>query len=369
MLLSGGVNSAPDAENTSQQLLQLRQQIKSVETDLERDQSQAAQLQRQLRRSERKIGQLGRTINDLNDQLHRLEKRLKTLRQDARKERVHMQKQRHLLAGQIRSSYATGSQEYLKLLLNQSNPAIVGRMLTYYGYFNRARGEEIERLQKSLSRISQLETEIIATKEENSRVIIERQREHNNLKQSKNEREQDLQELNTEIKGKDQQLAQLRQGEKELQQLLTRLQEAFEKNPLPIIKHVPFKKQRGKMRWPTRGTIINAYGSSRRLGKLRWNGVVMAAKTGTSIKAISDGHVVYADWLRGYGLLLIIDHGDGYMSLYGHTQSIYVELGEQIDKGKRVAEVGNSGGIDNSALYFEIRYKGKPVNPKHWVSG
>ena len=186
------------------------------------------------------------------------------------------------------------------------------------------------------------------------------------MEASRKERKKVVRSLKAEIKSKGQQLDGLLADEQELKSLLQALTEALSDIPAAPGDHKPFAKLKGKLKWPTSGRRLKAYGESRRIGSLRWQGVVIAGKEGQEVKAVSHGRVAYADWLRGYGLLLIIDHGDGYMTLYGHNQSLFREVGDWVEKGEVIAAVGNSGGIDNHALYFEIRKDGKPTDPIRW---
>jgi len=159
----------------------------------------------------------------------------------------------------------------------------------------------------------------------------------------------------------------MQRNEKDLQQILKQLELALEEFPTaaPIIRK-PFGKLRGKLNWPAKGRHLHRFGSKRKLANLRWNGVVIKAREGANVKSIAHGQVIFSDWLRGYGLLIIIDHGDGYMSLYGHNQSLFKDVGDYVERNEVISLIGNSGGSEQSALYFEIRHNRKPTNPRRW---
>ncbi|VAX08332.1 Murein hydrolase activator EnvC [hydrothermal vent metagenome] len=259
-----------------------------------------------------------------------------------------------------------GRQEYLKLILNQENPALVGRTLVYYDYFNRARSEQIQQVQRVLKNIESLGIKIKAETEKLRQTRATLQTRKKSLEKTYRERALVLARLNKEIKSKDQHLAQMSADEKRLQDLLNAIKKVLPDIFADTGNHKSFRAYKGKLIWPVRGKVKKLYGKRRKESKLKWNGVMIVASKGREVHAISHGRVAYADWLRGYGLLLIIDHGDGYMSLYGHNQGLYKETGDWVEANEVIGEVGDSGGQKSSGLYFEIRYQGRPTNPSRW---
>ena len=364
----GSVNAAGDELSTKATELQaLQQRIKGLQQELEHDTGKYAESERTLRRTERKIGRINKKIRKLDKQLKKQERRLAELRKQERNQRTDLSNQRQLLAGQIRASYATGKQEYLKILLNQKDPASLGRILTYYDYFNRARSEEIGQLTQTIDSIKETQQRLKEEQHKTREFQQQRQDEKRALTTSKVKRKKLINKLRLEISSKSGQLEQMQRNEKELQQILKQLELALEEFPTatPTI-HEPFSRLRGKLKWPVKGRHLHSFGSSRKLANLRWNGVVIKAKEGANVRSIAHGQVIFSDWLRGYGLLIIIDHGDGYMSLYGHNQSIFKDVGDSVDRNEVIALIGSSGGSTQSALYFEIRHNSKPTNPKRW---
>jgi septal ring factor EnvC (AmiA/AmiB activator) len=365
-LLSAPLAAANTVEQRQAELERLRQQIAKLQGELDVDRGRYDTLMSELRRVERRIGRIGRSIKRLKGQLREQEKKLTALRQRRGELQLSIAEQRRYLAGQIRAAYAMGRQEYFKILLNQEDPSAVGRTLTYYDYLNKARSQRIDSLNATIDELEQVRQELNRQSERLRQLRSKREKEREQMEASAKERQGLVASLKTEIQSKDQQLNGLMADERELKSLLQALTEALGDIPAAPGDHQPFGKLRGKLKWPTSGRRIAAFGESRKIGKLRWQGVVIAGSEGQEVKAVSHGRVAYADWLRGYGLLLIIDHGDGYMSLYGHNQSLYREVGDWVEKGDVIAAVGSSGGINSNALYFEIRKDGKPTDPVRW---
>ena len=271
-----------------------------------------------------------------------------------------------LVASQVRAAYAMGRQEYLKILLNQENPATVGRVVTYYDYLNKARSERIDSLGKTIKQLEQVRNEVEAETRRLSELREKRRQEKLALEQSRQEREQVIAQLKHEINSQDKRLAGMLQDEQQLKALIRALADALEDIPAEPGNRKPFGTLKGKLKWPARGPVLISYGSPRKLGKLRWQGVMIGAREGQEVHAVAGGRVAFADWLRGYGLMIIIDHGDGYMSLYGQNQSLYKETGDWVEAGEAIASVGDSGGVDQVGLYFEIRKDGHPTDPVRW---
>ncbi len=364
------IATALPAEQSVQQrqaeLERLRQRIGELQQQLNLDRGRYDTLTKELRTVERRIGRIGRSIKRLDGQLSEQQAKMTTLQRRRGELQASIAEQQRYLGGQIRAAYAMGRQEYFKILLNQEDPSAVGRTLTYYDYLNKARSQRIEKLNDTVAELEQVREELQREGERLRQLRSQREQEKGQMEATRTERKGVVDRLKAEIQNKDQQLNGLLDDEKELKQLLQALTEALGDIPAAPGNHKPFAQLRGKLKWPTSGRRLAAFGETRNIGKLRWQGVVIAGKPGQEVKAVAHGRVAYADWLRGYGLLLIIDHGDGYMSLYGHNQSLYREVGDWVENGEVIAAVGNSGGIDSNALYFEIRKDGKPTDPIRW---
>jgi septal ring factor EnvC (AmiA/AmiB activator) len=259
-----------------------------------------------------------------------------------------------------------GRQEYMKLLLNQQDPSVMGRTLVYYDYLNRARTAKISAISESVTRLEKVEAQIRDQTERLERTRIEQLEQKRKLEKSRVERSRVLARLDKQIRTREQKLQLYRADARQLERLMEGLREALSDVPENAGQRKAFKSQRGRLLLPVRGEITAKFGSRRKAGGFRWQGVMIRARQGADVKSVSHGRVAFADWLRGFGLMVIIDHGDGYMSLYGHNESLYVETGDWVEAGDVVAAVGNSGGQKRPGLYFEIRSDGKPTNPLRW---
>jgi len=360
--------SAPASERQAKEaeLKQLRTHIAALQKELELVRGRYDSIRIELRETERKIGDTSRKLKEVGASLRKQQAKLSKLQQREGKLKQSVVVQRQHLGSQIRASYAMGRQEYLKILLNQENPATVGRIITYYDYLNKARSERIHNLNKTLSELEQVRAEVEAETKRLTALRDERQQQRDALSASRKVREQIIRKLRAEINDKDKRLNGMLHNEEELKSLLDALSAALEDIPAEPGNRKPFGKLKGKLMWPTKGPLVIRYGSPRKVGKLTWQGVMIGASSGQEVHAVSYGRVAFADWLRGYGLLIIIDHGDGYMSLYGHNQSLYRETGDWVEPGELIATVGDSGGQEKPGLYFEIRKNGKPADPVRW---
>jgi len=354
-----------------QKLEQLRQQIQVLRRELDSDVQRKQSLQSRLQRSERHIGKVVALLKKLKHQLRTQQRELKKLNTRRSGLQSDLHKHRVALAQQIRAAYTIGQQEYVKILLNQQDPAAVTRTLTYYGL---ARMQDID---EDLAELRTVEEKIQQKTQKLEKTREEQNREKAQLEKTRQQRTSVLAGLQQKILAKGERLSLMEEDKRRLQRLLDSL--ATISRPSPVIpedneseftsegsEHTPFAKLRGKLRWPSRGRLATRYGSARKVGKLKWQGVNISAPEGTEVSAISHGRVAFSDWLRGFGLLTIIDHGDGYMSLYGGNQSLFKEVGDWVEAGEVIASVGKSGGRKDAALYFEIRHNGKPSNPLKW---
>ena len=301
----------------------------------------------------------------------RLEKRnqLDRLRRQQKEEARRLEAQQSQLAHEARSAYVMGRQKQVKLLLNQEQPDAVGRMLTYFGYFTRARTDKINVMKASIQRLQVLQgdiekkTQVLSDLQDTQRARVAR------LAEQKQLRRKAVSELRQQLAKQGGALKQLQVDERRLQELVHSLQELLADIPADAAHNKPFKALRGELGWPARGQLSIGFGTPRGDSGLAWQGVLITAPEGGKVHAVAQGRVAFSDWMRGFGLLLIIDHGDGYMSLYGHNQALYKEVGEWVDTGEVVATLGASGGQNRAGLYFELRHKGRPVNPRKWCRG
>mgnify|MGYP003327617843 CR=1 FL=1 len=267
------------------------------------------------------------------------------------------------LSTQLQAAYRLGKQETLKLILNQKNPNEISRRLAYFDYLNEARIEEIDRFLTTVDQFDTI-TEQISIQafnlEKDQRYLYD---EKLKLDQTKKQKSAILKSLNQYISNTDTELIKLQEDRGRIEKLLIEL----DKKKLSSQKiSVAFKSMKGKLFLPVDGKVTQKFGANRNIGKMQWRGLFIDAPEGEPIFAIHPGEIVFADWLRGFGLLLIINHGQGYMSLYAHNQKLYYQSGDHVLSGEQVASVGNTGGQTKSGLYFEIRIDGKPTDPQTW---
>lgn len=368
LLLLGMLASAQAAtpmEVKKEQLQQVRGRISELQTELKSAKGQQSELNRKLQAVEQKIGHQARHLRMLGGNLGRQKKQLQQLQKKRNEQELELDTHRLLLSRQIRTAYAMGRQERVKIMLNQQDPATISRVMTYYDYFNRARVEQLALIQKLVLELQETETDLISETRRLEELQAKELQQQSELKQTQLARYEVIKSLTAKISSKGQELGGLKKSETRLKLLMQRLQQELPSPPAGAVLHKPFRALKGRLPWPSKGRLTARFGMSKGAG-LRWDGVVIAGQEGQAVQAIHHGRVAFADWLRGFGLLLIIDHGNGYMSLYGHNQSLFKEAGDWVQPGEVIALVGNSGGRLETGVYFSIRKKGTPVNPKKW---
>lgn len=354
------------AENSKQQQLdQLNTEMQSLKKLLTQFKSTRSSLQNDLRSSEVKIGKLQTKIKSIGRELNHQQRRLGELHSERQQLKTAQKQQQKHIEQQILAAYQVGQQKKLKVLLNQEDPEKVSRSLNYYDYFNRARSEQIQQYINIISELDTIEPKISQATENLSNARQSLLLEHKKLLGNKTQRKNNLAKINAAIKNKDQQLRKTAKDRAELEQLLATMEQTIANISIPG-DYRPFKVLKGELPWPVAGKPSNRFGGRRSGSDIRWKGLSIPAREGVNVKAIHHGRVIFADWLRGSGLLVIVDHGDGYMSLYAHNQSLLRQTGEWVKTGEAIATVGNSGGQANANLYFEIRHNGKPTDPRKW---
>ena len=367
LLLISSLLHANREEVSEQQLQQLRKDISSLQSWLTQARGEQSQLQDRLRSTETQIGQLVTRIEANTREAAELEQRLSRLRVEQVELQTQLDQQSGYLRQQIRSAYSMGRQEYLKVLLNQQEPDRVARLLRYYDYINKERTEQIEKYLGIARQLQTVQSEIITRGQTLDQVRRALQERRNELLAEQQQRQQLVVQLSREIAGRDDELQKLQADQKRLEQLLTAVTEAIVRLPPPRDAQ-PFQQMRGKLPWPVKGRVLSAFGSSQHNNRLINRGMVIQASEGTEIHAIHGGRVVFADWLRGFGFMIIIDHGDGFMSLYGHNQILRKQTGDWVNGGEAIATAGATGGQQQNGLYFEIRKAGQPLDPVSWIA-
>jgi murein hydrolase activator len=352
-----------DAKKAEAELSAVKSEIERVTREVSESQVERDRLTRDLKSAEVSVGHARQALSEIKRQRTQHAARRAQLATEQQEREAQLDKNRAELAGQIRAAYTIGRQEPLKLLLNQQDPALAGRMFAYYGYFGRARAGQIKLIEDDVQRLAEVAAELDAEDAELARLEQQQRSELNQLEHARQQRSTVLAGLEAESRTRAQNLERLRAQQAGLEQLLKELRAAMER--FPLATNEAFARLRGKLAWPVSGHLVARFGDAR-AGGVRWDGVLVATERGTPVKAVCGGRVIYADWLPGLGLLAIVDHGDGYLSLYGHNERLYKAAGESVAAGEPIAAAGDSGGTGRTELYFEIRKGGKPVDPRPW---
>jgi len=354
-----------DAALAERDLAELRERLLQVERDLGRQSQQRDSAQLALREAERSEAGVRGRLNTIDAELTETQQRLGVLQQRAEETRAALSLQVESLQQQLRRTYILGRDDWLRAVLRQQDSVAIGRQLVYSSYLARERNQLAIAVRADLEAVDAARALVDA---ENQRLAAIRTRERERLAELealRSDRATALVKINEGIATGSEQLARMQAEMAELQSLVDELTRAL--TSLTIGDAEPFDTRRGQLQWPTDGRITQRFGQPRAGGRLRWDGVLLAAGAGEDVRAVYHGRVIYADWLQGMGLLVIIEHGDGYLSLYGHNQDVVAEVGEWVPSGGVIAHVGDSGGRATTGLYFEIRKDGKPVDPKAWI--
>lgn len=356
-----------DTETEKQQRIEeLTASIQKLKEELNAAKSSKDELQSSLQLSEEEVGKLTKKVEAIKEALAREKKQLAQLQANRAELEQQRLTQKDHIEETLVSVYQLGQQSQIKLLLNQEAPEKMGRLIRYHDYIVKAHQQQIERYLQTIDELNGLEPKLIAAQDSLKAQQQQLQQRQQQLQQSQRQRRTALKKLNASLKQKNQHLSLMTQDRQRLQNLLDEMI-SLANLPLPE-DSTPFANTRGKLPMPTAGKIVYRYGSPQFDGKLKRNGVVIANKAGAKVVSVHHGRVIFSDYLRGHGLLLIIDHGDGYMSLYGHNQTLLKDIGDWASSGETIATVGNSGGQQRNALYFEIRHKGQPQNPQRWLA-
>jgi septal ring factor EnvC (AmiA/AmiB activator) len=364
--ISSYARNTNNIPNKKAELHHITSQIEQLKKMLNQAKHTETNLHSALNKNEKALGTITSRLGQLNNQLNKQMSTLKDLENKQTVFETHINQQRETLSQQMRATYLLSRNQYMKMLLTQDDPAMVSRSLIYYRYLNRARLNFITRLDQTLYNLQlsqeQLEQNTTTLQKLRSQQQIERTQLVNNQRTS----QQRLQEVTATIQTKSQKLQALLANKRALETILSQIRITSPSfNPPP--SNIAFARLQGRLPWPTLGTLSKRFGVSIEQSELKSSGVFLQAKTGEPVKSIYQGQVVFANWLKGFGQLIIVDHGGGYMSLYGHNQNLAKKVGETVSPGDTLAWVGSSEN-DESGLYFEIRQNGRPTNPENWCA-
>lgn len=371
---------APTPDEVREQRRELRERISTLQKKLEAAEETRSEATDALRESERAISEANRELRQLNSQSRASTAKLGGLRKSALDTGNTLQTQQALLGRMLRQQYLQGQSDALRLTLGREDPSEMARQLHYLAYIARARAQLVEGLRGNLREIDRLKGEITEEVAAIAQIAAEQTSQKKRLEQEKRARADVLSRISRDIRARQREMRAMQANENRLSRLVEQLaklvrQPAVTGRPRQRNENVPsnqgdggpFAALRGKLALPVRGELGSRFGSPRADGGVTWKGLFIAAKTGEDVRAVAGGKVVYADWLRGFGNLLIVDHGGNYMTLYANAESLLKQVGDMIRGGDTVATVGNSGGNPESGLYFEMRHEGRPFDPLNWV--
>lgn len=348
---------------TPQQHEKLRRAIEELRRQQEQTRAEKDGISIELEQLERQIGTLAAGLRDLMRRQQALQQQHETLIAEKRERARELESIRRQLAALVRGAYFAGREERLKLLLNQEDPALISRILAYHDYLARARVRKLEQVRRHLDEVERLSSDIQRQQYQLQQLAGEQLEKKRMLEARNRERKSVLARLQRQLRDQGERLQRMKEDEQRLARLIEQAQRALSVLQLP--ERQKFAQRRGKLSWPLKGRLLVLFGADK-IGDLRWDGVIIKAPEGREVRAIHSGRVAYADWLRGYGLLIILDHGDGYMSLYGHNQGLFKETGDWVNAGEVIGLAGRSGGIREAGIYFGIRHKGEAVDPVRW---
>nr|WP_294838099.1 peptidoglycan DD-metalloendopeptidase family protein [uncultured Methylotenera sp.] len=388
------------SEQPKQALSELQQQLEALKKELNQAQEEHKDAADALKESEVAISGADKKLYEISKQQVDNKKELAKLDAESKSTNQALSQEQKLLSGQLYQQYIHGQQSYVQMILQSERPSEVARDLHYFSYVAKARADLINKMQNNLNKIKRL-NELTASKLQEITDLKQKQlNEKRILEAQKKEKSKVVNSLSQQIAEQRGQIKKLSRDEKRLSQLVSRLARIIPKSkpvskPAPnkpsvstVVKNTPttnvavnnenlpsdnfsganFAALKGKLRLPVRGAVSNRFGSARQDSGVSWKGLFIKASEGAEVKAVATGRVVFADWLRGFGNLIIIDHGDGYMSLYGNNQSVLKQAGEVVKGGDTIASVGNTGGNESNGLYYELRNQSRPFDPMAWSS-
>lgn len=354
------------AKVKERELETVREKISELKKSMDRRAADRDRITGELQKAEVQISEKRVRLKEIERQKQFSERKKAEFEARLNERQAELDEETRQLSAQVKAAYSSGNQERIKLMLNQLDPATAGRMMVYYRYLSEYRGENVARVRRYLEELGELHGR--AADEENRLAGLARARyaELVELNSEQEKRQGLLAALNSRIEQEGNEVERLAAQERDLARLITELTSIL--SDYPITSEEPFSRLKGRLTWPVAGRLMHDFGQPRARGRLKWNGVVLAAPRGREVRAVYHGRVIFADWLAGMGLLVIVDHGEGFMTLYGYNETILKSSGEWVAPGDVIATVGDSGGQQQASLYFEIRQGTRPINPRLWVT-
>ncbi len=365
--LADGAEADGDlAKIKEHELEEVRERISDLKRSMDARAADRDRLTVELQNAEIVISEKRIRLMELDRERQYTTKRKAQLDAEIAEKKAALDEESTELAAQVRAAYMSGSQEKIKMLLNQDDPATLGRVISYYAYLNKYRAGNIETVSARIRELAQLQSQVAAEEVRLADIVSRRHTELTRIDKAQERRQQLLAALYNKIADEGNDIDRLAAQEKDLARLISELTSIL--SDYPISSEDPFSEHRGRLTWPVAGTLLHDFGQPRVGGRLKWNGVVLAAPRGREVRSVYHGRVVFADWLAGMGLLVIVEHGEGYMTLYGYNETILKNTGDWVAPGDVIATVGDSGGQAQAGLYFEMRHGTAHMNPRHWVT-
>lgn len=393
--------NANKKEQSKQNLNDVQQRLEALKNELDNSQEAHKDAADALKESELAISAANKKLFDINQKQQENKKTLTQLKSESISTNQALTQQQNLLSSQLYQQYIHGQQSYLQMILQSENPSDIARDVQYFSYVAKARASLINKMQGNLNKISKLNDATASALKEVADLKQKQIDEKRALETQKKEKSKVVNNLSQQIAAQRSEIKKLTRDEKRLSELVERLAKiipptlkkvrpkrepatntntaatpAVSKPPKEVLANnaepsqefsgANFASLRGKLRLPVRGDVANRFGSTREDSGISWKGLFIKANEGAEVKSVATGRVVFSDWLRGFGNLIILDHGDGYMSLYGNNQAVLKQVGDSVRAGDVIASVGNSGGNETNGLYYELRNQSRPFDPLSW---
>ncbi len=355
------------AEDEKAKLAELKNAITSLEKQLNKRDQDKSKLAAELKKNEIAASASSRKIRLLNSKIRSRNAKLADLGKQQTELKLGIKKQNSVVSEQLATAYKMGAQEPIKLLLNQEDPQQLARLFKYYNYVVDARNEKIAQYMGDVEQLSTVRNQVSEEKRLLSSAKVELEEDRQELLANNKRRQSTLKQLNASLQSDKSKLDKLLKQRTALEELLKNVRSVVKKMAL---KTPPggqsFVSQKGQLSWPLKGKVAHSFGSTRS-GSLNWDGWLISAQIGEPVAAVHDGQVIFSNYMRGFGLLIILNHGDGYMSLYAHNEELLKDTGDWVLSNETISRAGDTGGLNKPALYFEIRKKGQPADPKKWL--
>jgi septal ring factor EnvC (AmiA/AmiB activator) len=362
-----------------EELENLRQRIAAMQSEIAKTSESKNEAADALRESERAISDSNRKLAELSAHQNEANSKLSALQIQQQQLNLSLSSQQKMLGNLLYQQYLGGKHEYLKLMLDNQNPNKVARDLQYFQYIARDRAAWLGNLRSNLTALNTVSHDVLTQSETLEKLRLEQAAQKEKLNQDQRERLQVLNQVSKQLSQQRLEITHLQRNENRLASLVAKIAEMLAKPKSKSLfknDNIPdnrfdgklFEQLKGKLVLPVKGEITNKFGAARPDSTVQWKGLFIKTSSGQTVKAVAAGRVVFADWLRGFGNLVIVDHGNAYMSLYGNNETIYKQVGDELRGGDTIATVGNSGGNADSGLYFELRHESKPLDPLKWLA-